>query len=134
MNIQIRHLIFRYGVFALLVMMSVGMLFFVCTFETRVKAQIHFFYDNHEHCWHGYLTRQEHIKFHPKDTLVVVQTSVGDIACIVESIVVESDMLHITLLPMKEETPSYTYIEGFIYVGRENIRDKILKKHMKQYI
>lgn len=130
MNIQIRHLILRYGVFVLLVLMSAGMIFFVCSFELRVKTSIHLFYDGHEHCWHGYLSSPKNVGFQPQDTLLVVQTSMGDISYIVESIVTEPGMLHITLQSLKKETFPNTYSEGFVYVGKEDLLDKILNKNL----
>lgn len=130
MNIQIRYLILRYGVFVLLVLMSAGILFFVCSFKLRVKAPIHLFYDSHEHYWHGYLANQNNVAFQPQDTLLVVQTSMGDLSYIVESIAAEPGMLHITLLPLKKETSPNTYSEGFVYVGREDILNKILNKSL----
>lgn len=130
MTIQIRHLILRYGVFVLLVLMSAGILFFVCSYELRVKTPIHLFYDSQKHCWHGYLADQQCVNLQPKDTLLVVQTSVGDVPYIVEHIVPEPEMLHIILLPMKSETHTNTYREGYIYIGKEKIKDKILKNRL----
>lgn len=89
MTIQFRNLILRYGVFALLGLMSAGILFFVCSFELRVKTPIHLFYDNHGDYWHGYLANQKKVPFQVHDTLSVVQTSIGDISCIVENITFE---------------------------------------------
>lgn len=89
MTIQFRNLILRYGVFALLGLMSAGILFFVYSFELRVKTPIHLFYDNHGDYWHGYLANQKKVPFQVHDTLSVVQTSIGDISCIVENITFE---------------------------------------------
>ncbi len=119
MTIQIRHLILRYGVFVLLVLMSAGILSFVCSFELLVKTPIHLFYDSHQQCWHGYLADQQCVSLQSKDTLLVVQTSVGDVTYVVEHIVPEPGMLHIILLPMKNETHTNTYREGFVYIGKK---------------
>ncbi len=131
MTIQFRHLILRYGVFALLGLMSAGILFFVCSFELRVKTPIHLFYDNHGDYWHGYLANQKKVPFQVHDTLSVVQTSIGDISCIVENITFEPGMLHVALRPIKKEIFSNTYSEGFVYVGKEKLKDKILSKILK---
>lgn len=131
MTIQFRHLILRYGVFALLGLMSAGILFFVCSFELRVKTPIHLFYDNHGDYWHGYLANQKKVPFQVHDTLSVVQTSIGDISCIVENITFEPRMLHVALRPIKKEIFSNTYSEGFVYVGKEKLKDKILSKILK---
>ena len=128
MNIQIRHLILRYGVFALLGLMSSGILFFVCSFELRVKAPIHLFYDSNKHYWHGYLAEHKNAAFQPLDTLRIIQTSMGDFQCIVENIASEHGMLHIALRPIRKEVFPNTYCEGFVYVGKEKIKDKILSK------
>lgn len=130
MTIHIRPLILRYGVFVLLVLMSAGILFFVCSFELRVKTPIHLFYDGQKHCWHGYLDNQQSVNIQLDDTLLVVQTSVGDVPYIVAQIVPEPQMLHIILLPMRSEVPTRTYREGYIYIGNEKIKDKILKKQI----
>lgn len=130
MTIQIRHLILRYGAFALLGLMSAGILFFVCSFELRVKTPIHLFYDSHGDYWHGYLANQKNIPFQAHDTLLVVQTSIGDISYIIENVTLEPGMLHVSLRPVKKEIFSNTYSEGFIYVGKEKIKDKILSKKL----
>lgn len=131
MTMQIRHLILRYGVFVLLVLMSAGILSFVCSFELRVKTPIHLFYDSQKHCWHGYLSDQQCVSLQPKDTLLVVQTSVGDVPYVVEQIVPEPGMSHVALRPIKKETFPNTYSEGFVYVGKEKLKDKILSKKLK---
>ena len=135
MNIQIRHLILRYGVFALLGLMSSGILFFVCSFELRVKAPIHLFYDSNKHYWHGYLAEHKNAAFQPLDTLRIIQTSMGDFQCIVENIASEPGMLHIALRPIRKEVFPNTYCEGFVYVGKEEIKDKILSQEIsiRQY-
>ncbi len=125
MNVRIRHLVLRYGVFVLLVLMSAGTLSFVCGFELRVKTPIHLFYDSHGHRWHGYPADPRCAGFQPGDTLTVVQTSVGDIPYIVERIVPEPGTLHMTLLPLREEPLPGTYAEGFVFVGKERLVDKI---------
>lgn len=129
MNIQIRHLVLRYGVLSLLGLMSSGLLFFVCSFELRVKAPIHLFYDNRKHYWHGYL-ELKNVKFQPKDTLLVVQTSMGDMPFIVENIALEPGMLHIELRPIKKKIFPNTYCEGYVYVGKEKIKDKIVSQEL----
>lgn len=130
MKIHIHHLILRYGVFVLLTLMSSGILFFVCSFELRVKVPIHLFYDSHEHSWHGYVASLKSTEIQLQDTLVVVQTPMGDIPYIVENITSEPGMAHIKLLSIKKETLPITYCEGFIYVGKEKIKDKILKNNL----
>ena len=59
------------------------------------------------------------------------QTSIGDISCIVENITFEPRMLHVALRPIKKETFPNTYSEGFVYVGKEKLKDKILSKKLK---
>lgn len=130
MTIQIRHLILRYGVFVLLVLMSAGILSFVCSFELRVKIPIHLFYDSHKHCWHGYLANQQCVNLQPKDTLLVMQTSIGDVPYIVEHIASEPGMLHIELRPIKKKIFPNTYCEGYVYVGKEKIKDKIVSQEL----
>ena len=115
----------RYGVFVLLVLMSMGMLIFVCRFELRTKTPIHLFYDCDMGLWHGYIARQECLELRRSDTLLVMQTSVGDVKYIVDGIVQEPAAWHFTLLPIVEEETEDTYREGFIFTGREKIRDMI---------
>lgn len=131
MAIQLRHLVIRYGVFVLLILMSIGILFFICSFELRIKSPIHLFYDSHDHFWHGYIEHQKDFGIQPQDTLVVIQTSRGDISYIVENITLEPMMIHLRLSPAKRYLFPDTYIEGFIYVGKEKMRDKILNKRLK---
>lgn len=121
MTIRFRHFILRYGVFAILGLMCSGILFFVCSFELRVKTPIHLFYDSHKHYWHGYLAEQENISFQLQDTLLIVQTSMGNIPCIVENVLLEPGMLHFALRPIKKDTLPNTYLEGFVYVGKDKI-------------
>lgn len=130
MKIQIRRLVLRYGVFALLALMSAGILYFVCSFEIRVKAPIHLFYDGNGHCWKGYLSAQGKVSFQPHDTLRVVQTPAGDFTCIVESVAVDPGMLRLTLRPVRKYTLPDTYCEGFVFVGKERIMDKILSRKL----
>ena len=130
MKIQVRRLVLRYGVFALLALMSAGILYFVCSFELRVKAPIHLFYDGNGHCWQGYLAAQGKASFQPHDTLRVVQTPAGDFPCIVESVAVEPGMLRLTLRPVRKYALPDTYCEGFVFVGKERIMDKILSRKL----
>jgi len=122
MMTHIRHLIIRYGVFVLLVMMITGILFFVCNFELRNKTSIHLFYDCRERCWHGYIAEQKNVAFQGKDTLSVIQTSIGDILYIVERIEVEPGMVHLILRRVEPAQLPNTYYDGFVYLGKEKIK------------
>ena len=86
------------------------------------------FYDSNKHYWHGYLAEHKNAAFQPLDTLRIIQTSMGDFQCIVENIASEPGMLHIALRPIRKEVFPNTYCEGFVYVGKEKIKDKILSK------
>lgn len=126
MTINLRYCIFRYGVFAMLVLMCSGILFLVFTFEISIKIPIQLFYDNHEHYWHGYIVNKEHVELHANDTILAVQTAMGDVPYIIKHIELESEVLHTILIPIKKETFSNTYSEGFIYMGKVKLKDKIL--------
>ncbi len=131
MKEQIRHLVLRYGVFALLALMTSGVLFFECSFELRVKMPVRLFYDSHERSWHGYIASLKSSEIKPRDTLVVVQTPMGDVPFVVENITPESGMLHIKFLPVSKDTLPVTYCEGFVYMGKEKIVDKILNRGLR---
>lgn len=126
-----QRLVIRYGVFLLLILMSAGMLFFICSFELRTKCPIHLFYDRHDSLWYGYIASLENVGIQQQDTLQVVQTSMGDVSYIVEGITSEPAMLRIKLSPVRKVTFPETYSEGFLYVGKERIRDKILNKSLR---
>ena len=121
MEIRFGNIVLRYGVFVLLVLMCAGMMVFVCSFELRVRAPIHLFYDGEGERWHGYVARHEGFGVHRGDTLLVVQTAAGDVRYVVDSIVPEPSMWHITLLPVGRETVADSYREGFVFVGRRKM-------------
>ncbi|MDE5560866.1 MAG: hypothetical protein K2J00_03540 [Bacteroidaceae bacterium] len=126
-----QRLVIRYGVFLLLILMSIGILFFICSFELRTKCSIRLFYDRHDSSWYGYIANRENVGIRLQDTLQVVQTSMGDVSYIVESIALEPDMLRIKLSPVRKDTFPDTFSEGFLYVGKERIIDKIRNRSLR---
>lgn len=130
MNSLFQRIILRYGVFLLLTLMSVGLLYFVCNFELRVKAPIHLFFDHHDRSWQGYMTDQRIVPFHPRDTLLVVQTTMGDVPFIVESIAPESGLIKMKLIPVGNSSFPNTYSDGFVFVGKEKLKDKVWRKNL----
>lgn len=128
MTLQLNRLVLRYGVFLLLALMSAGLLCFVHDFELRVKAPVHLFHDGHDRSWIGYVpVGQKDARFQPNDTLVVVQTPMGDIPYIVESVTPETGMLRLKLILVTHDSLfTNSYCEGFVYIGREKIMNKIL--------
>lgn len=131
MNSLFQRIILRYGVFFILALMSIGLLYFVCNFELRVKASIHLFFDHHDRSWLGYMTDQKVVSFHPQDTLFVVQTTMGDIPFIVESIASEPGLVKMKLVPVGNKSFPNTYSDGFVFVGKEKLKDKVWRKSLR---
>lgn len=126
-----QRLVIRYGVFILLVLMSMGMLYFICSFELRTRSSIRLFHDRHDDSWYGYVPKPESMPYRPGDTLAVEQTPVGKMSFVAEDIVAEEGMLRMELRLVGECPPGDTYIEGFIYVGKEKIKDKIMNRSLQ---
>lgn len=126
-----QRLVLRYGVFFLLVLMSVGMLYFICSFELRTRSSIHLFHDRHDNSWYGYIPESTNIPYSPCDTLIVEQTTTGgSMSFIVEGVVTETGMLRLKLSLIGDCSRTDTYIQGFIHVGKEKIKDKILNRSL----
>ena len=127
---QIRHFVLRYGVFVLLFFMSLGLLHFVCNFELHVKTPIHLFYNSNDGSWYGYISNQEAVEFKPNDTLMILQSSMGNWPCCIENINKESGLLRIKLTPTdKDKAFVNTYSEGFIYNKKKKMKDRIFHRY-----
>ncbi len=130
MNPILHRLTLRYGVFVILILMSIGVLYFVCSFGMRTKAAVHLCYDRHDGYWYGYVPAASGLPVQPRDTLPVVQTVMGDVSFIVESVTAEPGTLRLRLVPVGDVPSANTYSEGYVYVGEERILDKILSRKL----
>jgi hypothetical protein len=70
------------------------------------------------------------VPFHPRDTLLVVQTTMGDVPFIVESIAPESGLIKMKLIPVGNSSFPNTYSDGFVFVGKEKLKDKVWRKNL----
>ena len=124
-------LILRYGVFFLIILMSMGILYLVFNFELRTKASVHLYFDHHDNSWYGYILGQPNVPFTPDDTLYVVQTANGDVPFVVKHIETEKEFTKMNLKPIGNHLILNDFCEGFVYVGQEKLKDKVLHNNFQ---
>ena len=130
MKTLLSRLALRYGVFFLLALMSAGILYFICSFELRTKSAVRLFQNGRSQMWVGYVSGTEGFPYHCGDTLSVVQTAVGTAVFRVEGIDSEPGMLRLRLVALEKYEFPNTCADGFIYVGKERILEKVLSRSM----
>lgn len=129
---SIQRLVLRYGVFVLLVLLSAGILYFVCRFEIRTKCAIHLFHDSHDRYWYGYISGPADFPYEHGDTLSVDMTQEGNICFIVDSLIPETGMLRIKLIQITPTHLMNTYNEGFVFAGKSKIKDRLLQNKYRR--
>lgn len=129
MTILFRRLILRYGVFFLFILMGGGILYFICCFEIRVKSSIHIFYDIHDQMYYGYVSNLNTLPYSSQDTLMVMQTATGDHSFLIYDISKEVSGLKFRMIPIDSFSLYSTYGEGYIYTGKERIKDRMLRNN-----
>ncbi len=121
-----QRLILRYGVFFLIILMSTGILYLVFNFELRTKTPIHLYFDHHDNSWYGYISGPPNVPFTSDDTLYVVQTAIGDIPFVVKHLKTEEKFTKMNLKSIEDHVLPNDFYEGFVYIGTEKLKDKVL--------
>ncbi len=128
-----KNLLLRYGVFAILVLMLVGILFILNRFDMRTKQAVNLVVG--EGPCRVYTTPTAAFRPQPGDTLRVGQTAHGDLPpLVVDSVRREpSSLVLYVYCPegfarLQSTLGGDTYATGYIFVGREKLRDKVLRR------
>ena len=128
-----KNLLLRYGVFAILVLMLVGILFILNRFDMRTKQAVNLVVGAGP-C-RVYTTPTAVFRPQPGDTLRVGQTAHGDLPpLVVDSVRREpSSLVLYVYCPegfdrLRSTLGGDTYATGYIFVGREKLRDKVLRR------
>ena len=123
--------IVKYGVFSILSIMVIGMAWIAEYYEIQVKQPIHLVVSN-DRC-KVYINRQSNLILHQNDIISVSQTLYGNLHFIVDSIYNEVTFTVFLVHPQeennfRERTQGDTYIEGYVSLGREKVREMLLRK------
>lgn len=111
--------------------MVIGMVWIAEYYEIQVKQPIHLVVSN-ERC-KVYINRQSNLILHQNDIISVSQTLYGNLHFIVDSIYNEATFSVFLVHPQEEKnfqerTQGDTYIEGYVSLGREKVREVFLRK------
>ena len=123
--------IVKYGVFSILSIMVIGMAWIAEYYEIQVKQPIHLVVLD-DRC-KVYVNRKSNLILHQNDIISVSQTLYGNLHFIVDSIYNEVTFTVFLVHPQeennfRERTQGDTYIEGYVSLGREKVREMLLRK------
>ena len=123
--------IVKYGVFSILFIMVIGMVWIAEYYEIQVKQPMHLVVSE-DRC-KVYINRQSNLILHKDDTLSVSQTLYGNLHFIVDSTYNEATFSVFLVHPreennFQERTQGDTYSEGYMILGREKVREVFLRK------
>ena len=116
--------IVKYGVFSILFIMLIGMAWIAEYYEIQVKQPIHLVVSGN---------RCKVYILHQNDIISVSQTLYGNLHFIVDSIYKEATFSVFLVHPQEENNfqeriQGDTYIEGYVSLGREKVREMLLRK------
>lgn len=129
-----RRIILKYGVFAILIIMSAGLLVILNRFEIRTKASVTLFLDSRKSCI-AYMSNNESATISIGDTLAITQTTAdGELRLIVKSITKEPNNMVLELdstnkeKSIKQELKGNTCSSGFVFTGKIKLMELVLKQ------
>ena len=125
--------ILKYGVFVILLVMSLGLLIILNQFEIRSKTSVYLIVSENQGCM-AYVAYDK--KFDPNigDTIKIDQTLGDEVAFIVKAVKKEPSNLVLQLYPIDKEMNvirkfgGNTFSPGYIYTGRIKLRDLVFKQ------
>ncbi len=114
-----------------MLLMVVGLWGFVSNYRIRGKQSVILFVGG-DGC-KAYVSGAAAVSFQRGDTLVIRQTSYGDLSLIIDSLAVEPLSRVLFLHPLKphdfaRQMAGNTYADGFLYSASETIGQLILRK------
>lgn len=123
--------IVKYGVFSIFFIMVIGVAWIAEYYEIQVKQPIHLVVSE-DRC-KVYINRQSNLILHQNDIISVCQTLYGNLHFIVDSTYNEATFSVFLVHPQEgnnfqDRTQGDTYIEGYVSLGREKVREILLRK------
>lgn len=129
-----RHVILKYGVFAILAIMSAGLLVILNRFEIRTKASVTLFRDSDKSCI-AYMNNSENAKINIGDTITITQTIANEeLRLVVTSIKKEPANLVLELYDtdhkksIVQKFRGNTFSSGFVFTGKIRLMDLVIKQ------
>ena len=123
--------ILKYGVFAILILMSFGLLVILKSFEIRTKTSAILIAEANDTCT-AYVTYAPHFNPEIGDTIEISQTLGGNLRFVVENISKEPTNLVLTLHPADKRINLYqsfggnSLSNGYIFTGKIKLRELVL--------
>lgn len=124
-------LVFRYGIFFIFFVMLIGIVWIAEYYEVQVKQPVHIVVS--EDMYKVYISKQSSPLMQKNDIILISQTSYGDFYLIVDSMYNEATFS--VLLVSSQEKNDFqekiqgdTYISGYLSLGREKVREMLLRK------
>ena len=123
--------IVKYGVFSIFFIMVIGVAWIAEYYEIQFKQPIHLVVSE-DRC-KVYINRQSNLILHQNDIISVCQTLYGNLHFIVDSTYNEATFSVFLVHPQEgnnfqDRTQGDTYIEGYVSLGREKVREMLLRK------
>ena len=123
--------IVKYGVFSIVFILVIGVAWIAEYYEIQVKQPIHLVVSE-DRC-KVYINRQSNLILHQNDIISVCQTLYGNLHFIVDSTYNEATFSVFLVHPQEgnnfqDRTQGDTYIEGYVSLGREKVREMLLRK------
>ena len=111
--------------------MVIGVAWIAEYYEIQVKQPIHLVVSE-DRC-KVYINRQSNLILHQNDIISVCQTLYGNLHFIVDSTYNEATFSVFLVHPQEgnnfqDRTQGDTYIEGYVSLGREKVREMLLRK------
>ncbi len=128
-----KRLIIRYGVFAILALMCIGLFFLLRTLSIRQKSPVQLFVTGPQTA-RAYLAPGPGMpRLTTGDTLHILQTAAGDMTFVIERLVEEPGELALILRPLgtpdlRQTLGGHTHTSGYVYTGRTPLMRLVLEK------
>lgn len=123
--------ILKYGVFAILILMSFGLLVILNSFEIRTKTSAILIVETNDTCT-AYITYAPHFNPEIGDTIEINQTLGGNLRFVVKSVSKEPENLVLTIYPADQRINLYqsfngnSLSSGYIFTGKIKLRELVL--------
>lgn len=123
--------ILKYGVFAILILMSFGLLVILNSFEIRTKTSAILIAGANDTCT-AYITYAPHFNPEISDTIEINQTLGGNLCFVVRSVSKEPENLVLTIYPADQRINLYqsfngnSLSSGYIFTGKIKLRELVL--------
>ena len=127
-----KHTVLKYGIFIILIMMSIGLLIILNNLEIRTKQSVNIIQIRSD-TFRIYIQRAQSYEVKKGDTVNVEQTISGRVSFIVERVAKEPSYFDIMVLSNKKNSRKQlfggnTFSSGYIFTGKIKLWQLVIQK------